>query len=353
MSSRATLQDIADLVGVTKMTVSRYLNNRDSVAKETADKIQKAIEKLGYIPNRVPSMMSKSRSYAVGLLIPSFSNLVFPDVIDGVQEIALANNYNVLIAHTGYSNTDEESQIASLLSYKVDGLILTESAHTRQSLKMLSNAAIPVVELMEYRERPVDMCVGLDHETIAYNITKALIESGRKHIAYFGVRLDRRTMLRAQGYERALSEYGLESYTCYNKSRSNFTMGGDLMRKAVAEIKDLDAIICTNDDVAVGALIAAMDLKLSIPDDIAVVGYNGLNIGQATIPKLCSVDTPRHEMGRVAMQLILDRLNNKVSSKVRIMLECSITQGMSLTEQEYNTMQRLLIASVDVNNTQR
>ena len=342
MANRATLQDVANYVGVTKMTVSRYLNKRESVACETADKIKLAIEKLGFVQNRVPAMMSGSRSYAVGLVIPSFSNQVFSDVIDGVQEIALEHGYNVLIAHTGYKVEDEQRQIESLLSYKVDGIILTESTHTKRAVKMLSNAHIPVVELMEYKDNPIDMCVGLNHEDISYNVTKGLIESGRRNIAYLGVRMDNRTMQRSTGYKRAMHESLLKVHNIFDQGHSNFTLGSDLLNKALHSIKNLDAILCTNDDIAVGALFSCMDKKIKVPDDLFIVGYNGLNIAKATNPKLCSLDIPRLLMGQKAMQMILDRLDgNELQSRV-VKLQANLTEGASLSKDAMNLISKRL-----------
>lgn len=342
MANRATLQDVANYVGVTKMTVSRYLNKRESVARETADKIKHAIEKLGFVQNRVPAMMSGARSFAVGLVIPSFSNQVFSDVIDGVQDIALKHGYNVLIAHTGYKVEDEQRQIESLLSYKVDGIILTESTHTKRAVKMLSNAHIPVVELMEYKDTPIDMCVGLDHEAISYNVTKGLIEAGRRNIAYLGVRMDNRTVQRATGYKRAMKESSLIVHNIFDQGHSNFTLGGDLLNKALHSIKNLDAIFCTNDDVAVGALISCMDKKIEVPDDLFIVGYNGLNIAKATNPKLCSLDIPRLLMGQKAMQMILDRLDGKKLENSAIKLQAHLTDGASLSQDAIDIISKRL-----------
>ena len=121
---RPTLQDIADYLGITKMTVSRYLRNADSVAPDTRIKIAEAIEKFGYIPNRAPDILSNAKSHAIGVLLPSLTNQVFADVLKGIEQITDNAGYQTMLAHYDYSQEKEEQRIESLLSYNVDGLIL-------------------------------------------------------------------------------------------------------------------------------------------------------------------------------------------------------------------------------------
>ena len=321
MKTRWTMQDIAEKLGITKMTVSRYLKDPKSVSKETGLKIAKLIDELGYIAPKAPAMLSKSSSKAIGVIVPSFSNMVFSDVILGVNNKASKEGYSILITHMSYDMLEEEKQVADLISYQVDALILSEPKHTPLTLKRLKEYGLPVVETMSLPYRPIDLAVGLDHEEIAYKCTKALLECGRRKIAYLAVRLDFRTLDRQKGYEKAMLEKGLEPLTFSSPERSSFTMAGDLMREALASHKDLDAIICTNDDVAVGAM-----------------GYNGLDIANATIPKLCSIKTPRLEIGETAFDLILKRLNHEKILKKKIKLSHGITDGATVTKEEHQAL---------------
>lgn len=151
---RVTLQDIADAVGITKMTVSRYLRQPDAVAAQTGTRIQAAIDTLGYIQNRAPSMLSRASSKAIGIVIPSLSNQVFSALVQGVESVTRECGYDTLLAHTSYDEYEEQDKIAALLSYQVDGLILTETRHTDKTRQMLKQAGIPVVEAMELPASP-------------------------------------------------------------------------------------------------------------------------------------------------------------------------------------------------------
>ena len=134
---RPTLTDIAERVGVTKMTVSRYLRDSNSVAPATRKKIAAVIDDIGYVPSRAPDILSNRSSKAIGILIPSLSNQVFASLIQGVESITKPAGYQTLMTHYGYSPEEEEKKIISLLSYHVDGLILTE--RDRKSTRLNSS----------------------------------------------------------------------------------------------------------------------------------------------------------------------------------------------------------------------
>ncbi len=339
---RPKLQDIANIVGVTKMTVSRYFNDPQSVAPKTREKISKVIDESGFIPNKVPAIMSKSSSRSIGLIIPSFSNLVFSEVIDAVEKTAAESGYSVLLMHTGYDVNIEEARVASLISYQVDGIILSEPEHTPLTVKRLIKSEMPVAEIMSVPESPINIALGINHEAVAYAVTKSLIECGRKNIAYFGVRLDRRTMDRQKGYQRALDEASLKSHIYSSAVHSTFSVGNELLTQAFERKDPLDAIITTNDDVAVGVLIACQHFGIKVPEDLAVVGYNGLSFCDASIPKLCSISTPRYELGQMAVNEIISELqNNRLNPMIKY-LHCSLSDGASLTSQEKKTISAAL-----------
>jgi LacI family transcriptional regulator, gluconate utilization system Gnt-I transcriptional repressor len=202
---RPTLQDIADLTGVTKMTVSRYLRDPQAVAEATQERIAAAVEQLGYIPNRAPEILSNATSRAIGILIPSLSNQVFSALVRGIASVTRPAGYQTLLAHYGYSPEREEEQVASLLSYHVDALILSDSLHTPRTRKMIATAGIPVVETMDLPEQPIDLVVGMDHRAAAQAMVTEMLSRGRRRPIYLGAQLDVRTRLRMEGYDQAMA----------------------------------------------------------------------------------------------------------------------------------------------------
>ena len=293
---RPVLQDVADLVGVTKMTVSRYLRNPEQVSEALRGKIAVALDELGYIPNRAPDILSNATSRAIGVLLPSLTNQVFSEVLRGIESVTDAFGYQTMLAHYGYKPEMEEKRLESMLSWNIDGLILTERTHTPRTLKMIEVAGIPVVELMDSQSPCLDIAVGFDNFEAARQMTAAIIARGHRHVAYLGARLDERTIIKQKGYEQAM----------------------------------LDGIFCTNDDLAVGAAFECQRLGLKIPDDMAIAGFHGHDIGQVMEPRLASVLTPRERMGRIGAERLLARIRGETITPKMLDLGFTLSPGGSI-----------------------
>lgn len=327
---RPTLQDIADHLGMTKMTVSRYLRNPDSVAKDTQQRIAAAIEQFGYIPNRAPEILSNAKSKAIGVLLPSLTNHVFADVLKGIEQVADIAGYQTMLAHYGYSVKKEEERIESLLSYNVDGLILSENYHSLRTLKMIEIANIPVIEIMDSSQAGIQQVIGFDNVVAAQAMVETMIQRGYKNIVYFTARMDKRTQLKMQGYEQAMKKYGLEPYSLITETASSFTLGGKQLRKILEERPETNGIFCTNDDLAIGALFECQRLGIAVPQQIAIAGFHGHDVGFSVTPQLATVMTPRLEIGKLAAQELLARLNKEPLKEKIIDLGFKIHLGESI-----------------------
>ncbi len=327
---RPTLQDIADRVGVTKMTVSRCLRDPAQVSEAIREKVEQAVEDLGYIPNRAPDILSNAKSNAIGVLVPSLTNQVFAEVIRGIESVTTPAGYQTMIAHYGYSEELEEQSIASLLSYNVDAIILSENVHTDKARKMLQTASIPVVEIMDSYSPRIEQAVGFDNTQAAKEMTKAMLAQGREHIAYFAARMDERTRLKMEGYRQALAEVGKTEITLQTEAASSFTLGSKLLGEVLDKYPYVDGIFCTNDDLAIGALYECQRRGISIPEQMAIAGFHGHDISQVMIPKLATVLTPREEIGKVAAQQLIERLKGSQDWPACIDLGYQIELGESV-----------------------
>ncbi|TKI04155.1 gluconate operon transcriptional repressor GntR [Martelella alba] len=327
---RPGLQDVADKVGVTKMTVSRYLRNPTLVSEALQCKIAEALEELGYIPNRAPDILSNATSRAIGVLLPSLTNQVFAEVLRGIETVTDANGYQTMLAHYGYQPETEELRLTSLLSYNIDGLILAERHHTPRTLKMIEVAGIPVVEIMDSVSPCLDIAVGFDNFAAARQMTLLMLDRGHRRIVYFGARQDERTLIKQQGYEQAMRERGLLPHSVMFAYSSSYSTGVDLLRQARREHPDMDGVICTNDDLAIGAVFECQRLGLRIPQDIAIAGFHGHDVGQVMRPRLASVLTPREEMGRLGAEKLLARLRGESVDPEKIDLGFTLLAGESI-----------------------
>lgn len=327
---RPTLQDVANIVGVTKMTISRYLRDPSQVSIEIQKEIATAVEDLGYIPNRAPDLLSNAKSHAIGILVPSLTNQVFSEVIRGIENVTKAAGYQTMLAHYGYSAELEEDRISFLLSYHIDGLILSESQHTARTLKMIETAGIPVVEMMDVASPAIQQSVGVDNLDASYQMVSAMIARGYKNIVYLGARLDVRTRLRQQGYEKAMQEHSLVNKSMMTEAPSSFTLGAELLKRTLAVYPQTDGLFCTNDDLAIGAVFEAQRRGIEIPKQIAIAGFHGHNIGQSMVPKLATVVTPREKIGQVTAEQLIDRLNGQPITEPVIDLGFEISHGESI-----------------------
>ncbi|MZI92453.1 gluconate operon transcriptional repressor GntR [Vibrio sp. CAIM 722] len=327
---RPTLQDVADQVGVTKMTVSRYLKDPNRVSEKTRERIANALESCGYIPNRAPEILAQSRSRAIGVLVPSLTNQVFAEVIRGIEKVTGKFCYQTMFAHYGYRPDVEEARVASLLSYNIDGLLLSESYHTPRTVRMIETAGIPVIEMMDIASPSMQQCVGFDNTLAAKEMVEAMIAQGHRNIVYLGARMDVRTKLKMHGYESVMRSAELTPRVVTTDDASSFSLGASLLRKSLALYPDLDSFFCTNDDLAAGVIFECQRQGIRVPQDIGVAGFHGHDIGQSMAPKLASVVTPREQIGRISATELLERLEGKEVEKSIINLGYRIDLGESL-----------------------
>lgn len=312
------------------MTVSRFLRNPDQVSAALQVKIAAALDELGYIPNRAPDILSNSTSRAIGVLLPSLTNQVFAEVLRGIENVVDAYGYQTMLAHYGYKPELEEERLESMLSWNIDGLILTERSHTPRTLKMIEVAGIPVVELMDSISPCLDIAVGFDNFEAARQMTAAIIARGHRHVAYLGARLDERTVIKQRGYEHAMREAGLVPYSVMVENSSSYSTGIELFRQARREYPQLDSIFCTNDDLAIGAAFECQRQGLSIPKDMAIAGFHGHDIGQVMEPRLASVLTPRERMGRIGAERLLARIRGETVTPQMLDLGFTLSPGGSI-----------------------
>lgn len=312
------------------MTVSRCLRDPDTVSEGLRERIFSTAEQIGYIPNRAPDLLSRATSHSIGVLVPSLTNQVFADVIVGIEELTEPAGYHLMLSHYGYSPELEERSLASLLSYNVDGVILSDREHTARSVRMLETAGIPIVEIMDTRQAPLQQAVGYDNVSAAFDMVSEMIRRGRRQVIYLAVRLDERTRQREQGYRDAMQAHGLSPVTLYSTQRSSFTVGAALLEQIMAEYPSADGVFCTNDDVAVGAYFECLRRGVTVPEQMAIAGFHGHDVGQAMTPRLASVITPRQAIGEAAAEALLASISGQPDERKVIDLGYAIETGNTL-----------------------
>ncbi len=310
-SDTPTMRDIGKAAGVAPITVSRSLRGGASVLPATRRAVVKAAKELGYVQNHAARAFSKRGSKLIALSVPNVSNSVFAEAIDGLTDFLNPIGFSLSIGYSTYSKKNEERLVRTLLGYNPDGMILTGFTHTRATRALLKKAGIPVVEMWNIGEKPIDMAVGFSNFDAAREMTRYLIERGYKRIHYAGgTQVDNdRTRAREAGFREALAGAGMPvDETAITSLPMEFSSGCDLARTVAARKRRPDAIFIASDIIASGFVLECRRLGIRVPEDIAVAGFDNTKLSSIMDPPLTTVHVPRREIGEVAGQMLLQRL---------------------------------------------
>ncbi len=323
----ATLKDVAERAGVAPITVSRAINAPDTVSASLRAQIDAAVADLGYVPNRFAGVLASARSRVVPVIVPSLSNAVFIEVIQGVQTVLEAEGYQALFGNTHYDLARETELVSTLLGWSPAGVIVAGMRHAERTRTLLRGCGRPVVEIMEVGARPIDMNVGLSHLKAGAMMGHHLIERGYRQIGFIGGRLDAdyRAMQRYVGLDRSLAAAGLDRRPPFgHDDKSSPEVGGDRLLAVLAQAPELDALFFANDDLAVGALLRAARERIAVPGRIAIAGFNGLGIGALTSPSLTTIVSPRRDIGEIAARKLLARVVGNPDGPARVDVGCRL-----------------------------
>ncbi len=303
---KPTLVDVAKVAGVSAITVSRALRSPDMVSDSLREKVHEAVRETGYMPNKSASALASNRTRSVVVVIPSISNNVFTDVMAGVAEALATAQLTMQIGNAGYDPEEEERLLRSFLNPAPHGVILAGVEQTPETLKMLENVDVPVVQIMDLDDNPIGKIVGFSNTDAAEAGTRHLVEQGYKHIGFLGAQMDPRSQQRLAGFKRALEKAGQfdPRSTATTNLPSDVQMGATLLGKLVSQYPECDAVFCNNDDLALGALFECHRRGIRVPLDFGICGFNNLGITGECFPSVTTVETPRKEIGRLAGQIL-------------------------------------------------
>ncbi|QFT84838.1 HTH-type transcriptional regulator GntR [Halomonas sp. THAF12] len=333
-TKRVTMTDVAKLSGVSASTVSLYLRRPGEVSDTLGRRIQEAIDTLGYVPNLMAGALAAAKTQVVGVVVPSMVNSMFASTVSRMQMAMSRHGYQLLLGNSEYSQEQEESLVRTFMSWSPSAMVLTGLQHTRETRRILTSSALPVVEMWELGSNALDTMVGFSHEDVGRAQARHLIESGCRRLAFIGARMsvDNRAQLRATGVRTACRDL-LGSAECRIMDTGTGRMAAaarDAMQTLLAEMPDVDGIVFSNDVLALGATAQAQAQGVRVPEDIAMIGFGDMDFSNCCMPAISTVRPPREEIGdRVAMRL-LDRLQGKS-------IETSIDLGFELLARESST----------------
>jgi LacI family gluconate utilization system Gnt-I transcriptional repressor len=316
-----TLKHVAERAGVSPITVSRALNKPDTVSETLRIQVERAVEELGYVRNRVAGALASAETRVIPVVVPSLSNSVFVETIQGIQDVIHGAGYQLLLGNTEYDLDQEYAWISTFLGWSPPGLIVAGTKHLDRTTTLLKRWGKPVAEIMEFDKGSIDINVGLSHYEAGEVMGNHLIERGYKEIAFVGcsIKADYRAWQRFKGLDRRLMRAGLKRRQPIEyQAASSAALGGQALIDILAEKPELDALFFANDDLAVGALLRAQREGIKVPERIAVAGFNGLGLSELVTPALTTIASPRREIGRIAAEKLLGRIRGEASPTRRV-----------------------------------
>ncbi|SNX68355.1 LacI family transcriptional regulator [Cereibacter ovatus] len=325
-----TLRDVSDASGVSEMTVSRVLRNRGDVSGPTRERVLAAARALGYVPNRIAGALASQRVNLVAVIIPSLSNMVFPEVLTGVSEVLEDTGLQPVVGVTNYSPEREEKVLYEMLSWRPSGIIIAGLERSPAARAMLENAGIPIVEIMDVDGTPVDSAVGISHRRAGRKMAEAIVQAGYRRIGFLGTMMphDHRARKRLEGFEAALAAQGLQVEDREFYSGGSALLKGREMTEAImTRSPDLDFLYHSNDMIGAGGLLWCLNHGIDVPGKVGLAGFNGVELVQGLPCRLATMDACRLEIGRRAAEIVAGKRPDGATSGVVIELEPKLEPG--------------------------
>jgi LacI family transcriptional regulator len=314
----ATLRDVAQRAGVAPITASRAINQSGYVRAEVRQRVLRAAQELGYVPNTLARSLRSRRTHILALVLSDITNPFFTTICRGVEDAARQAGYLVIVCNSDEDEAKEHTYLQMLLRQRVDGLLLVPARDGAAAIAAARSQHIPVVVL----DRRVPGCevdvVRGDSLGGAYDLAKLLIRQGHRRIALLnGPQAVSTAADRGKGFQRAMEDNGLGAGAMQLVGRFTQESGAEMTRQALATRPRPSALIAANNFISIGALNALREAGLRVPADVALVGFDDLPSTLVTFPFLTVAAQPAYEMGRQAAGLLIDRLEGREQARCR------------------------------------
>lgn len=308
-----TLDDVARLAGVSTATVSRCLNRPDRVLQATRTKVMAAVETLGYTPNFGARAMAAKRTFTIGAIIPTMENAIFAKGLQAFQEELHKRGYTLLVSSTAYRPQVEAEQIRTLISRGADGLLLIGYERDPALYAYLKQQSVPALVAWAYQDHGPLPCIGFDNRAAMRALADHVLTQGHRNLAVISGILtgNDRAAERLSGIKDALTDHGLDpNQLMVVESPYAVESGAAALETLLQSPNRPTVVMCGNDVLAVGALTRARELGLNIPGDLAITGFDDIELARITRPMLTTVHVPHAEMGRRAAIELTEMVEN-------------------------------------------
>ena len=330
MSNNVTIYDVAGRAGVSLATVSRVMNNPEKVNPETREKVLSVIKDLGYRPNAIARGLASRKSTTVGIVMADVSRAATAQLLGGIIDIAKKYDYAMKVFSMA-EHEDIKEAIRTVVAEQVDGILFLndelESDQMHSVINQIQDAQIPVV-LCNVIYDDLDVpSVSFDYEKATYEITKELLEAGRKDV-YLASTVRKYTvnLHKVNGYVKAMEEKGLEPLIIRTSGDVSINT---LHFEEFIKNKKFDALISVRDSIAISFMNCAIKAGFKVPEDVSVVGLQNTKYAVLSRPNLTCVDTPVYDIGAVSMRLLTKYMQHEEVSESKILLPYRVVERES------------------------
>lgn len=323
-NDNVTLEDVARLAGVTAMTVSRTLKRPELVRETTRQRVLDAVRVTGYVPNLLAGALATNRSHLVALLLPTIATSIFTELVQTMMSTLAASGYETLLGLTDYRREREEQLVHTLLGRRPDAIVLTGTDHSRVTRERLLKTNVPIVEVWDLADDPIDMLVGFSHEAVGRAVVSHLLKKSYRRFALMSAD-DPRGIRRSISIVEALREHGMDDVPLEVLPAPATLQAG---REGFVRLLDKglpDVIVCSTDMLAQGILAEAASRGIGVPQQVAVMGFGDLSTAAHVHPSLSTVRIDGAMIGRLAAEALLQRLDGNPPFKETLRVDTGFT----------------------------
>lgn len=308
-----TIKDIAKSAGVSHTTVSRALRSDPRITPDTTERIVHIAEELGYVPNLIAQSLNAQRTYTIGMLVAFVTDPVVTEIMEGAEDVAQENGYCLFMSQSRNDLAREGNIIDTFQRRRVDGMIVVASRTESHYRTALEQAQVPLVLLDSVEVNAKHPAVNVDNIGGACLAVEHLLQMGHRRIGYIGA-MDRRltNLRRLAGYEQTLQNAGIaidSAWITHPEAEDDLRRGQIGAEHCLAA--GVSAIFCYNDQIAISVLSSCYHNGIVVPRDLGVVGYDDIRAANYVNPPLTTIRQPLHEMGRTAMEMVLNLIDKK------------------------------------------
>ena len=324
----AKIEDVARAAGVSIMSVSRALRGVEGVSEKTRARITALADEMGYTRNRLAGSLAQATSNLVAISVPTLFDAVFAEIIGGMRETLAHAGLETIIETSDYRPAQEAAWVERMVTWSPAALVLSGVDHTPEARERLDACSMPVLELWDLADTPIDLNVGIDHRAVGYDMGSHLRRLGYRAPAYIGITSGRdpRAEKRLAGLVEGFAAEDVPLTEIRMDAAPSFEAGRDGACEALSCSPRPDVLCFLNDHLAFGGLMACEAAGIEVPRDVGIVGFNGLNINNVLPRRLTTSITPRALMGKTAARMLVAAIRG-VRTERRVAMPVPVAQG--------------------------